>query len=151
MCAVKKYIYSQHVQIWDMHIIVHRHSHTTPGWLSVTHTTRLAHRYWCVQVSPESNNVTVFSITIQFGRPSPEEPLSLSPIVFFLFLSLSLPPSLCVSVSLVPLWHFEAAPVILPYLHVPRVQLALQTPYSQHIMHNPASVMLSILWCFQVH
>lgn len=39
-----------------------------------------------------------------------------------------------------PLLHFDA-PAIPPALQAPRVQLALQTPCSQHTMHNPAPVM----------
>lgn len=99
---------------------------------------RLTCQHRCV--SPESNNVTLFTATTRRGRVSALCPLSLS------VSSLSLP--LCIlplpfSVSAFffsPLRHFDA-PVVPPALHAPRVQLALQTPCSQHTMHNPAPVM----------
>lgn len=97
-------------------------------------------RLTCQQrcVSPESSNVTLLTATTRRGRVSahcPSFSVSSSPLPLY-------PPSsfFCLCLFFSPLRHFDA-PVIPPALHAPRVQLALQTPCSQHTMHNPAPVM----------
>lgn len=150
MCAVKinQSIYKNKIKsisiqpTWacgEIHTSVHRHalfSHslTKSEWLASTDV--------CMS---HLRTAITFTATIRLRRLS-----LLFPLCFHcVFLCLSLP--LFLSLFLVPLWHFEASPVIMPALHAPRVQLALQTPRSQHTMHNPAPQPHSTLRCFPLH
>lgn len=124
----KIYIYTASVHRHPLY----SHSLTKSRWLA---STRMS--YLSIAI--------LFTATIWLGRLS-----LLFPLCFHcVSLCLSLP--LLLSPFLVPLWHFGAAPVIMPALHAPRVQLALQTPRSQHTMHNPAPRPHSTLRRFPLH
>lgn len=113
--TVRSFYWSQEETLADVcnKNVVHRHSLTHTLYLRHTYHTGSGSSHRCVHVSPESNNITSFSSTIRLGRLSSVLP-SLIPVSLCLSICLLLSLSPPAFVSLLPLWHFEAPPVILP-------------------------------------